>query len=366
VPTSNAASAATLHRRIAEYICRLRFDDLPDEVVEQAKEMLVYHLGLAFSGYFTEIGAQARAVARELGRGSGDATVIGERFRAPPVDAVIANASLMRELRLDDVLFPAGVHPGLVILPVALALGEQQRCTGQDLLTAIVVGYDVIGTLGGLAWAWSAPLPRRPTIPYGAFGPTAAAARLLGLDAEQTSRAVGYAAHFAMGIPEGDLPSHYYGLVARNGIMAATLARLGGVVAPTVLEGRFGFFNSFLGAVPAGVEDALAGLGRRFQIMGTTTKRYPGTALNIVPIQLALDMVATDGCTAENVAAIRVFLSDLRRNFSDGHSKGPFASRLYASSSLPFGLALSLLDGRLDDDRYDQFDSRRFGPSSTR
>lgn len=352
-------STRTASQQLAEYVCRLDFADIPRAAIDQAKDHLVHHLGLAFSGYFREEARQAVRIAHRLSGSAGDTTIIGERAKARALDSAFANCTMMRALGLDDVLFPAGVHAGLVTLPVALAIGEQEKRSGREVLTAIVLGYDLIGKLGNLVWAWSAPAPRRPTIPFGPFGSVAVAARLLGLTPEQASHAIGYAAHSAMGLAEGALTTHYYSLVARNGILGALLAQAGGQTAPTVLEGRFGFFRTFFGDVPADLQVAIDSLGHEFEIMNAVTKRYPGTALNIVPIQLLLEMVGAYGLTADNVAEIKVYLPRERENFAEGHAGGPFTSRTIATSSLPFALAVILLDGALNPQRYEQFDDPR-------
>lgn len=302
---------ATLSGRIAEHIHGLRFEDLPASVVEQTKHHLLHHLRLALTAWVTPDGQQAVRVARLLSPAGGVCTVIGAGLRVAPVDAVLANATLMRAGGLDDVLFPVGVHAGLVTMPVGLAVAEELGLSGRDLITAVVAGYDVLGKLGRPVWAWSADTPRRPTIAFGAFGAFGAvtvAARLLGLDGAATAHAIGYAAHSAMGLAEGALVTHYYGLVARNGLLGALLAREGGTAASTAMEGRFGFFSTFFGQLPDGLDAELDTFGRTFEIENATLKRYPGTALNIVPIELMLGLVRTHGLTAADVSSVELEL----------------------------------------------------------
>jgi 2-methylcitrate dehydratase PrpD len=351
-------ATATLSQRLADYVCSLQFEDIAPQAIEKVKDHLINHLGLAYAGRSTADGKQAVDIARRLAHGVGDTTIIGEAFKAPALDSAFANCTLMRaDNGQDDVLFPAGVHAGLVTLPVALALGEQQHSSGKDVLTAIVVGYDAIGKLGNVTWAWEAGAPRRPTIPFGPFGSVAVAAHLLRLSQEQTTHAIGYAAHSAMGLAEGGLTTHYYSLVARNGIMGALLAGAGGQTALTVLEGKFGFYRSFFGQVPANLEDSLNTFGKYFEIMNATTKRYPGTALNIVPVQLAIAMRREYALAVDDITNFRVYLPRERRNFSEGHAPPPFTSRTSAASSALFNLAIVLLDGTIDSSRYAQFDS---------
>jgi 2-methylcitrate dehydratase PrpD len=351
--TRNNASG-TMCRRLAGHVRGLRFDDIPADVVDQAKHHLVHNLGLAFGGRFKDAGRQATRLAEILSPRGGDCTIIGQTGRAAAVDAAFANCTLMTGL--DDVLFPGGIHSGLMTMPLALALGEERRHSGREVLTAIVAGYDVMGKLSRPVWAWSAAVPRRPTITFGAFGAAAVAARLLGLDVRQTATAIGYAAHSAMGLAVGALATHYYSLLARNGYMGALAAREGGVTSPVALEGRFGFYDTFFGGMPADLDASLDTLGETFELLSATTKHYPGTGLNILPVQLMIDLTREHGLTPDNVAEIRLDLPVERENFAPGHALPPFEDAAAASSSARFHLAVVLLEGAPRDERYERFD----------
>ena len=337
----------TQTERLARHVVGLRYEDIPRPAVDKMKDHIVHHLGLALRGLGTGEGRQAIRLAGSFGH-RGSATIIGRRGRTAPMEATLANTTLMRSDFLDDVLFPAGVHAALVTLPPALAVAEARHRSGKELLTALVAAYDVIGKLGNPAGVHMARAPRRPTIPFGPFGGAAAVARLLGLSEHQTAHALGYAAHCGMGLSEGDFITHYYGLVARNGLMAALAARHGGQSALAVLEGRLGFWNTFFAGVPPTLDDSLDTLGLDFEIMNSTTKRYPGTGLNIVPIELATRMVKDHSLTAAGTRSVSVFLPVERENFITGHMHPPFESEAAARSSVVLAIATILMTGRLD------------------
>lgn len=343
-------TTATVSARLADYVHDLRFEDIDPGAIERLKYHLLHHLGLALSAHSQDDGQKAVRAVRALNPLDGPCTVIGTDGRATAMDAAFANTTLMRADGWDDVLFPVGVHPGLMTIPPALAMAEEAALTGRDLLTAIVAGYDVMGKLGRSAWTWSAPVPRRATNVFGSFGATTVAAKLLRMDRIQTMHAMSYAAHSAMGLAVGSLITHYYGMVVRNGMLGALLAREGGEAVPDVLEGRFGFFDSFLGQAPPDLDAALDSLGHTFEIENATIKRYPGTALNIVPIDLMTTLVREHGLSTDTVAAIEIELPEERANFDAGHSTGPFHSRVQATSSAAFQLAM-VLTGVLDIDQ---------------
>ena len=348
---------ATLTQRLAGYICDERFDRIDPAAVARTRQILAYHIGLACRAVreaHPDAG-KAVAIARELSADCGSASVIGQSGKFTLVDAVFANCSLMRALGLDDVIFPAGIHAGLMTLPVALGIGERRHCSGADLITAVVTGYEVMGKFGRFTWALEPP--RRPTQPFGPFGAIATAAKLLDLGRERTAVALAYAAHTAMGLAEHDLGpvSHWYSLICRNAVTSAYAARAGAWGSPTVIEGRHGFADAFLGAAEIDADAIAAALGRDYAVMESCEKRYPGTALNQVAIELLRTLVIDDGLRAADVAHIRIVFPEQRQQFSAGHETGAFTSAGQAASSFAYQCAMLLLDGRQDPARYHDF-----------
>jgi 2-methylcitrate dehydratase PrpD len=352
-PGAGARTPPPLARRLADYICNVRYEDLDPRAVERAKEHLIYHVGLAFGGALTGHGRQAVMISNQLSGDCGSATIIGHRRRASPLDAAFANSTFIRALGFDDVLFPSATHAGLLTYPAALAVGEQYRATGRELLTAIVTGYEVLGKL--VLEEEPGRTPRRPSMPFGPFAGATAAARLMRLTPDQAANAIGYAADGAMGLKEGNeqQPTHIYGLISRTAMMAAYLAKAGGETADTILEGKYGYFATILGVSPD-PDQIVHRLGKDPEILRATQKRYPGTALNIVPIQLLLDLLHKHQLTAATVKHVEFELPEDRRTFEDSTSLGPFPTYTQAASSLPFQAAIILIDGRVDTSRYSQ------------
>jgi 2-methylcitrate dehydratase PrpD len=350
-----SAQPVPLARRLADYVCTVRLQDFPTAAIERAKEHLLYHAGLAFSGALTADGRQVLDILKLFGPGGKRVcTVIGQPGRHGALEAAFANAAFIRALGFDDVMFPSVIHGGLLSYPVALAIAEQQHSSGAELLTAVLSGYELLDKM--YVDQDEGRAPRRPGFPFAAFSGAAAAARLLKLSPQQTANVIGYAADGAMGLKAGDerQPTHYYGLVARTAITSALMAQAGGETSPTILEGKYGFYATLIGRQPD--PDALiARLGHDPGILRATQKRYPGTAMNIVAVQLALDLIGKNHLSAANVERVDLELSDYRKTFEDSISTGPYTSRAQAESALPFPIAIILLDGRIDLGRYDHF-----------
>jgi 2-methylcitrate dehydratase PrpD len=306
--SAHTDSAPTVSERLADYLCELRYEDLPDDVVTKVKELLVHHLGLAFRGHVEPAGQQAVHAAQYLSGPSGSCTVIGESQPATLLDAVFVNSFLMTHLGMDDFLMPPGVHPGVLTHPVGLAVGEMTHASGRDYITAVVGGYDILITLARAMFPWHLPFPRRTFMLYGPFASAAVAAHLLRLSRAETAHALALAAHGGMGLIEGDLFEPIQSQVARNGVMAAVLAREGMQAASTTIEGDSGLYRSHSFEVPDELEAVLKALGDEFEITKTETKRYASSGINIVPMELTMALVNSHNLRAENVARIDVVL----------------------------------------------------------
>jgi 2-methylcitrate dehydratase PrpD len=305
-------TAGTATERLADHVFGLRFEDLPDDVVTKVKELLLHHLGLAFRARAEPGGQQAIRAARYLSGPSGSCTVIGERQPATLLDVVFVHSFLMTHLGMDDFLMPPGVHPGVLTHPVGLAVGELTHASGPDYITAVVGGYDILITLARAMFPWHLRFPRRTFMLYGPLASAAVAAPLLHLSRAETAHALALAAHGGMGLIEGDLFEPIQSQVARNGVMAAVLAREGMQAASTMIEGDSGLYRSHSDEIPDGLEALLETLGDEFEITKVETKRYASSGLNIVPMELMLALVNAHSLRAENVARIDVVLPQER------------------------------------------------------
>jgi 2-methylcitrate dehydratase PrpD len=219
---------------------------------------------------------------------------------------------------------------------------------GRALTLAYLVGFEVSASLGAAlnpehyARGWHA------TATLGTLGATAAAARLLGLEAEETRHALGIAASLASGLKEnfGSMTKPYHaGHAARNGVLAATLAREGFSASPVALEGPQGFAQVLGGSAP--IASAVAGLGERWHLLATgiAVKPYPSCALTHATIDALLELRARHGIGPESVAGVEVGV----------HPTVPGvlihpdpATPLERKFSMQYCAAAALADGRVD------------------
>ncbi|NNM72931.1 MmgE/PrpD family protein [Enterovirga aerilata] len=248
---------------------------LPGPLRHQGRRAILNGVATALGSARDEPVKQAASVMQELG-GAGIATVLGRPERLRPAEAAFVNAIAMNLLDFDDTHLPTIIHPTSPVAPVALALGEQLGSGGAEVLAAFVLGAEIACRIGNMVSPGHYARGWHITSTCGTFGAAAAAARLMRLDGVRSAHALGIASSLAAGNIE-NLPSAgknaSVGVAARNGILAAHLARAGYEAAPTAIEGPLGWARA-CGDVPD-VEAGLRELGRSWEFALDAFKPYP-------------------------------------------------------------------------------------------
>jgi 2-methylcitrate dehydratase PrpD len=345
------AGAPMLCERLARYARGLTYERLPAEAVARLKGVMLHDLVVAVAGSGTDEVARAMALVDSDFGATGRCTIIRHGRRVSPSDAAFANAVMMRTLRQEDTLIPAGIHAGVLTIPVALALAEHLGRSGREVIAAVMAGYDVAAALEESSPQTRAN--RTASHVYGAFAAATTAAKLLGLDEEQFAGAIAHAGNLGAMINSG-FEDHMYGILVRNGMLAAHLGRSRAPWPRNAIEGIPGFFAVQVGRVPkdfAPVDD----LGARHAVLASALKPYPGAHANSVAITLVKDLVAKHRLQADDVARVVVH-RPAESNDASKLSKGPFATRLNATSSVPFAVAATLMDGDYTLGRLDRYD----------
>jgi 2-methylcitrate dehydratase PrpD len=271
----------TAAETIAAFATSLRLDDVPTEVVEQAKLHILDALGCGLAGHATGNGSEGRATMCELG-GEAQATVIGLAELLPAANAAFANAMTCHGLDFDDTHSDSGSHVSTVIAPAAFAAAELYGARGRDVLAAIVAGNEVVCRVG---MAEPGALHGRgfhPTAICGVFGATAAVSRLADFDAETTTRALGIAGSMASGIfaylADGTPTKPIHPGWAAHGAHIATRLAYHGAAGPrSVFDARFGIYHAYLGIEPgsSGLVEQLGDLGSRWETPRIAYKPFP-------------------------------------------------------------------------------------------
>jgi len=346
-------SGSSLTADVARFIVMTQARRIPAEVMHLGKRSILDALGLALAGNAAESGRLVRTYLRKLALSpTGGATVIGTSLKLPARFAAFANGIAIHADDYDDTQLAVAkdrvygllTHPTAPVLPSALALGEQDNRSGLDMLTAYQIAVEVETKIA------EAINPRHydhgfhSTATMGTIGAAAAAARLIGLDVEQTRRALGIAASQAAGLREnfGTMTKPFHpGRSAESGIVAAEFAALGWTATPIVLEAGRGFFQAAGGGYDEHAISRKLGNPWTFAFPGVSIKPHPSGSLTHPGMGLMLDLIRTHDIRAEQVKAVRVGTNRHMPNALIHHRP---TNELQAKFSMEFCMAILLLE----------------------
>ncbi len=327
--------------RLGAFVAGTQARDLPEGLRHEGRRALLNLFGCALGVAWDPAVAAAVEVMASFS-GPGRVTVIGRPERLDAMGASFCNAIAANLLDYDDTHLATIIHPTAPVAPPALALGERHDLSGSTVLHALVLGAEVECRIGlsvsprHYARGWHI------TSTCGVFGSAAACARLLGLTAAQTAAALGIAASQSAGVVENLASSAKnvgMGNAARNGLLAALLARAGYAGAPAAIEGRLGWARA-MGDAPD-LEAMLGGLGERWEFAANTYKPYPSGIVFHAVIEACLLLRERLGLRGEPLAAVEVRGDQLLLDRGDR----PTLSERDARVSIAHNAAVALVRG---------------------
>lgn len=333
-------------QQLGEFIAKLRFESLPEAVVAQACDIVLDTVGCAIGAWrddpekgkiATQLAATFRAAPIAAIWGGGGA-------RTDPALAAMANGILANAADFDDTHKRALLHTGSVIVPPTLALAEERKLSGREIITAIVAGYETAVRVG------MAVMPTHyrywhSTATNGTFGAAASAAAALRLDPHKARMALGFAGTQAAGLnaffTSGDLTKSLHpGKAAFNGVLSARLAELGGTSPPTMLEHEKGYLNAY--SLEPDAAALTRGLGRDWEILQNGFKFFPSILASHAAIQATLAVVSEHNIKPDSIASItNETYATVKSHFSAKAVTTPMGARV----SVPYCCAVAALDG---------------------
>lgn len=356
--TESRRPSAPVTAKLAQFIVRTKYEDIPGEVVRLAKNSFLDTLGIALAGTVEDAPSILSRFAREAGS-SPVASVIGKGFKSAARDAALINGTSADVIGFSDISVINMHHPSVPVCAAMWAIGEQYRSTGKALITAHVLGVEVSDKISSAIRPGFQKKGWHPLAVLGTFGATAASGKLLGLDAGRMANALGIAAQEASGLRAtmGTMSKAYGGgRGAENGVVAAKLAQMGFTGPTDVFEARNGFLQTFGGG--AGGEEILEHLGApyEFESPGITLKRFPTCTRSHNAIQGVLELKRKHAFSADDVESVECSVTPAVADLLKYPSP---RNKLEAKYSLEFCVALALLEGRvviaaITDDRVNE------------
>lgn len=352
-PDLDSRRGEGLTREIGEFVTKIDYEDLPQEVLDLGKKSILDGLGLALSG---SVAGSGRLVQEYLTSQNlhGEATVIGSALKVPPRFAAFANGIGIHADDYDDTQLAVGAdrvyglltHPTAPCLPAALAIAETSGLPGRDLVLSYHLGVEVETKVS------EAMSPRHyqhgfhSTATCGPLAAAAAASKLYRLELEPTVRAIAIAASQSAGLREnfGTMTKPFHaGRAAESGVLAADLAKSGWTATDRILESPRGFFQAFGGGYALEAIQGKLGKPWTFADPGISIKPHPSGSLTHPGMTKMLELIHEHDIDPASVERVDVGTNHNMPNALIHHRP---QNELQAKFSMEFCMAILLLERR--------------------
>jgi len=333
-------------RRWAEWVEKLRFEDLDQDTVYHAKRILYDTIGCALGGHRAEDCEISLGVIEQMG-GNPEATLIATGFKTNAFMAALANALMVRVMDFNDIYWKDDPSHPSDIIPAALAVGEREGRSGQDLLLGIVIGHELEMRLCEFA----KPGIRERGWHHASltqFVSPLVAGKMLGLNADQLTNAVGISGchNYTLGaVAAGKLTmmkNTVDPMATQSGVLAALLAQKGYIGTEEIFEGKEGFCRQmgegyFFNALTEG-------LGQSFKIKDCSYKAFPTEFLTQSPVTAALKLVKDKDIKWQDVEEVTVHTIHRAVDILADPSKYRPTSKETADHSMPYCVGAAIMD----------------------
>jgi 2-methylcitrate dehydratase len=345
LPTKTTAKP-TVTALMSQWGAGLRFEDLSDEAIYQAKRFLLDSIGCALGGYQQHDVVIALDVLDEIA-GPGKATVIGTGKQMDAVSASLANALMIRCMDYNDIYWKQDPSHPSDIFPAALACCERAGSDGRELIVGLVLGHEFEMRLCEAAFpgirerGW-----HHATLT--AFVSPIVAARMLHLDWQQMQHAIGISAsaRATLGAVTAGMLTMMKNTVdpmaTQSGVLAALLAEKGYSGPEHVLDGKEGLTHCF--GPDWKLNILTEGLGDSWRITQCGMKAFPTEALTHTPISAMLALVKDTDLKPSDVGKVRIRTTARGADILSDPSKYDPHTKETADHSLPYVIAAAIAE----------------------
>lgn len=333
--------------RLADFIVRIEYEQFPKDVINAAKESFIDFLAVSIAGYGE--GQLSQLLIDYLLRigGREESTILGVGKKVPSVNAALANGVSGHSMDLDDGHRKALGHPGVCVIPAALAVGELTGCNGKTLLTSIIIGYEIFVRVGKAVNPSLFSRGFHTTGVCGTLAAASAAAKVLSLDKEKIISTLGIAGTQSSGLlvvahSGQTIKPLNAGKAAQNGVMSALLSHAGAIGSSKIFEGEDGFVQAFSGNCDYSL--MLDNLGESFEIKNCYKKFYPACRHTHAAIDAALYLKNEFNIVSSDIKEINVTAYPTALKLT-GKKDMPI-DEAGTRFNLAFAVSLSLVKGR--------------------
>jgi 2-methylcitrate dehydratase PrpD len=329
---------------LCEFAVGLRFEDLPSNVIERAKQVVADTMAVISAGAReAEVRTLTQRLLEDEQKEGGSSTLLGSGRKTDALTAALINGTAGTFLELDEGNQFGRGHPAIHVLPAILALAEARELSGPDLITALVVGYE-IGTRIGIAA--KIRMSMHPHGTWGTVGAATAVGKLLGYDRYHMAQMINLSSSLALAtsrktmLEGATVRNVYSGISNHMGILAHQLISSG-------FTGEADGLSTVYGAVISDTFDThalTAELGTRFEIARNYFKQHACCRYNHATLDALLEIMgrfSPEKLTADQIAEVKVSTYSLAAQLCDQQP----GNMLAAKFSIPFAVATTLVNG---------------------
>jgi len=345
---------STYSEEISSFVSQLKYKDIPKEVVYKTKLHLLDTLGVAISfSQNTIIKDTIVKTVKELNTNN-ESTIINSELLSSSDYAALANASMIHGQDYDDTHRPGVVHSSSIVVPAALACGEVRKISGKSLIETMVSGYEILARIGMAANEGFHKKGMHATPMCGTFVASLIAGKVNGLSNKELVNALGICGSQAAGLQQFLIDGSWAkiihpGWAVHSGIIASKLASNGFTGPLAIFEGELGFFASHLGLENVRLEYLTKDLGKVWETLNISMKYYPCCHAIHTFIDGVFYLQKNHNIQWQKIRKIICVINPLGAKLvcEPIELKRTPKTTYGARFSLPYTIAMSLLDGEL-------------------
>ena len=361
----------SISRQIAEFAVNLKYEDIPEEVINEVKRYLYDSIGCAIGSVNTKDVNAIRDIYQEMG-GEPEATTFVFGDKLPAVNATLINSLMIRALDFNDIYWKEDPSHPSDIIPAALTIAEKVNASMKDVIAAIVLAYEFEQRL----CLFAKPGVRERKWHHATltqFVSPIVAGKILGLSVNQMVNAIGISGchNHTIGCPTAGVLTMMKNTVdpmaVQSGVFAALMAQKGYSGTEKVFEGKEGFMDAFIGwnakeeklnltdmegrdgasAWGWDVNELVGNLGKDYKILECSMKAFPTEALTHTHISCALKAMINNNLDYSDIEEIKVTAFAQAYDILFDPTKYRPESRETADHSLPYCLAAAIVDKKI-------------------
>ena len=297
-----------IENKVVNYITNTKYGHLPSDVVNSTKKLIMDTFGVAIAGSNYSVCKNIAKQVQDWG-GRKESTIWVYGDKVPSQNAAMINGTMARALDFGGVYEKTAMHPNENVIPAAFALGEREKVSGKDLITAVTIGIDLTCRLK-LAVKRS-----RGFIGEGVLGTSAATSKILKLSGGELLNALGIGFCLASGTYQMVLENVSFvhvtqGMRAAMGVLSAIFARQGVTGPKNFFEGEYGLYRVYENSEDCDLDELTRELGERFESSNVSIKPYPTCKFTHSAIYGTLELMKENQLNPQGIEEIKVGVSE--------------------------------------------------------